>query len=88
MSVSKNQVLRIKLFGLLREAVGNSEVALILDGSNITVDDLKRGLLEGYPNLASLNVSFVVAVNRKVVDDTVEITLSDEVALLPFVSGG
>jgi len=89
MAVDKNQsVLRVKLFGLLREAVGINEVTLILADECITVEGLKRDLLVCYPVLAYLNVPFVVAVNRKVADNTAKITSCDEVALLPFVSGG
>lgn len=84
----KPVILSVKLFGLLREVVGNKEVTLILNGSDITVDGLKRDLFVSYPDLSSLKAQFVVAVNRKIVDDTVKVMPSDEVALLPFVSGG
>jgi len=88
MSVDKKQGLSVKLFGLLREAVGLNEVTFSIAGEYITVEDLKRDLLVCYPVLASVNASFVVAVNRKVANNTTKIALCDEVALLPFVSGG
>ncbi len=89
MSVDKKKaVLRVKLFGLLREAMGINEVTLILDDTYITVEGLKRDLLICYPVLASLTAPFVVAVNRKVADNNTKIAHCDEVALLPFVSGG
>jgi molybdopterin converting factor subunit 1 len=80
--------LRIKLFGLFREATGNKEAALSLDIGYTTVGDLKRRLCESYPDLASLNTPFVVAVNRKVASDAAKVTPDDEVAILPLVSGG
>jgi molybdopterin converting factor small subunit len=89
MTVNKKpDILIIKLFGLLREVVGNKEVTFILNGADITVESLKRGLFVSYPTLSSLKSPFVIAVNRKVVGGTAKITPSDEVALLPLVSGG
>jgi molybdopterin converting factor subunit 1 len=89
-SMEKNSpvTLRIKLFGLFREAAENKEVALSLDGAHTTVGDLKRSLRESYPKLASINDPFIVAVNRKVASDSTTVTLDDEVAILPLVSGG
>ena len=79
---------KIKLFGSLREAAGNKEVALSLDGESITVSDLKRNLNESYPKFASSKANIIVTVNRKVAADSTAIMPSDEIALLPLVSGG
>ncbi len=79
---------KIKLFGSLREAVGNKEVALSFDGGPTTVGDLKRSLHDTYPNFVSISAHLIVTVNRKVANDSTAIMPSDEIALLPLVSGG
>jgi molybdopterin converting factor small subunit len=81
-------VLKVRLFGLFREVVGSKEILLHFNDVDVTVSALKRGFFDVCPDLVSLGVLFVVAVNRKVVGDTAKVTPTDEVALLPLVSGG
>jgi molybdopterin converting factor subunit 1 len=79
---------KVKLFGVTRESVGQKEVEVNLNSEPSTVAELKSSLYTAYPALASGASYLVVAVNRKVADDTAKITASDELALLPLVSGG
>jgi molybdopterin converting factor subunit 1 len=79
---------KVKLFGSTREAVGQKEVEVTLDSESSTVADLKSSLYSAYPSLASGASYLVVAVNRKAADDSTKIAASDELALLPLVSGG
>ncbi len=88
MAGEKTSAFRVKLFGLIREAAANKEVHVSIEGDCITVGDLKRQLQVSFPSLASANAGFVVAVNRKVANDTTTVTVSDEIAVLPLVSGG
>ncbi len=79
---------KIKLFGFFREVVGSRELSVILGYGQTTVADLKKSLRDCYPALSSLNMPFIVAVNRKVAADSTSVQPSDEIALLPMISGG
>ena len=79
---------RVKLFGLLREVVGTKEMTLSLNIDRATVADLKRSLQESFPDLTKAKIPFLVAVNRKIAQESTTIMPSDEIAILPLVSGG
>jgi molybdopterin converting factor subunit 1 len=85
---AKRLKVNVKLFGSTREAAGQKEVEVTLSSEPSTVAELKSSLYSAYPALASGASYLVVAVNRKVADDTAKIAASDELALLPLVSGG
>jgi molybdopterin converting factor subunit 1 len=73
---------RIRLFAMLRERAGTSELTLDLpDGARVrdalaAVDDLAGGL------------PLVMAVNREYADEDAVLAPDDELALIPPVSGG
>jgi molybdopterin synthase sulfur carrier subunit len=79
----------ILLFGITKDIVGSS--ALSLPHSNTrkigTVGQLKNYLSKSYPKLNSLT-SLAVAVNNNYASDETVITTTDEIALIPPVSGG
>ncbi|MGH9877354.1 MAG: molybdopterin converting factor subunit 1 [Nitrososphaerales archaeon] len=76
---------KVKLFASSRELVGENEIKISLPDQT-TVGNLRRKIVEMYPALSE--IPFVVAVNHKVSDDSTIISNSDEVAILPPVSGG
>jgi len=76
---------KVKTFGIAREIMGGREV--VLDTAGRTVGELKKELLAAYPQLVDLR-SLFVAVNLKYADDSMVLTESDEIALIPPVSGG
>ncbi|MGH9921662.1 MAG: molybdopterin converting factor subunit 1 [Nitrososphaerales archaeon] len=76
---------KVKLFASSRELVGENEIKISL-ADQTTVGNLRRKIVEMYPALSK--IPFVVAVNHKVSDDSTVISNSDEVAILPPVSGG
>ena len=75
----------IKTFGIAREIMGGREI--VVNTAGTTVGDLRRELLSAYPQLVDLR-SLFIAVNLKYVDDEAQLTESDEIALIPPVSGG
>lgn len=79
---------KVKLFGSTRESVGQTEAEVTLNSEPATVAELKSSLYAAYPALASGASYLVVAVNRKAADDNTKIAATDELALLPLVSGG
>ncbi|HKG42292.1 MAG TPA: MoaD/ThiS family protein [Nitrososphaeraceae archaeon] len=86
----------MKLFASVKEIAGggNSEITLqFTEGEKITFTVLRKRILQTYPRLTQ--IPFVFAINYKIVADesttnsaNTTITSSDEVALLPPISGG
>ena len=75
--------IRVKLFGLLADAAGKSE--LQIENASDT-DSLKKQMLLDYPNLA--NKSFIVAVRKQIIGNNQKLENGDEVAFLPPFAGG
>ncbi len=82
-----NDKIKVKLFAILRERVGESEITVTVP-SGITVNHLNNEILKKYPQLKSFSNKFVTSVNCKVTTGDTVITSRDEIALLPPVSGG
>ena len=74
---------KIKVFGQLAEITGTAEITL---PKSSTTADLKKNILENYPALASF--SFMIAVDKSVLQGDALIPDNAEIALLPPFSGG
>jgi len=81
------QSLSIKLFASLRQAINSDEIKIDVE-NGITVSQLKKIIFETFPSLEKLNIPFIVAINHKYATDSDIIDTTDEVALIPPVSGG
>jgi len=81
------QSLSIKLFASLRQAMNSDEMQIDIDNET-TVLQMKKIIFETFPNLKKSNIPFFVAVNHKYAADSDVISLNDEIALIPPVSGG
>ena len=75
----------IKSFGITKEIIGARESFIELQGS--TVGELRNALKSRYPELLDLK-SLMIAVNSQYAEDDLPIGESDEIALIPPVSGG
>ncbi|MBE2289488.1 MAG: MoaD/ThiS family protein [Chitinophagaceae bacterium] len=73
-------------FGIVKEITGHSPLNLFVP-NDATVCDLRKGLVEKYPELLTLK-SLAIAVNGIYAGDEVVLNPGDEVALIPPVSGG
>ena len=78
--------LTIALFGIAREIVGQSSLALTAPAGQ-SVAGLLAELRTAYPELAGLR-SLAVAVNNEYAAGEVALHERDEIALIPPVSGG
>lgn len=85
--IQDNDKIKVKLFAILRERVGESEITITVP-SGITVNHLNSEILKKYPQLISFSNKFVTSVNYKVTTGDTVITSRDEIALLPPISGG
>lgn len=78
-------MIRIKLFGIARDIIGGS--TLEVDNNIGNVADLLEFLRSEYPAFSKLS-SLLVAVNEEYAEMDKQLTVNDEVALIPPVSGG
>jgi molybdopterin converting factor subunit 1 len=85
--IPDNDKIKIRLFATLREVVGEREITITVP-SGVTVSYLNNEIFRKYPQLKSFSNKFVTSVNYKVTTGDTIITSSDEIALLPPVSGG
>ena len=85
--IPDNDKIKVRLFANLRELVGEREITITVPGS-VTVSYLNNEILNKYPQLKSFSNKVVTSVNCKVTTGDTVITSSDEIALLPPVSGG
>lgn len=76
---------KIKAFGITKEILGKKETVIQADVT--TVEELKNHLFTSYPKLAGLK-SLFVAVNHNYAEGGQTIAETDEIALIPPVSGG
>ncbi len=87
LDIQDNDKIKVKLFAILRERVGESEITITVP-TGVTVNYLNSEILKKYPQLKSFNNKFVTSVNWKVTTGNTIISSKDEIALLPPVSGG
>lgn len=78
-------MITVKLFGITRDIVG--QPILDIQPNIETVADLKTFMMATYPRMKGLN-SLMVAVNSEYAEDEIIIKPTDEIALIPPVSGG
>ena len=72
-------------FGITKDLLGGREASIEINGQ--TVGALRTALNERYPQLLNLR-SLLIAVNNDYADEDVVLSHSDEIALIPPVSGG
>ena len=82
----KGLIMRILLFAHLKNAVGRTELDFPWD--DLDADSLWRKLTEVYPELARFRPAVRLARNSEYAKPGTRFYRSDEVALIPPVSGG
>jgi molybdopterin synthase sulfur carrier subunit len=78
-------MIKVKCFGIAREIV--KDELLEMEGSNLLVSDLRQRLLSDYPEFSSIK-GFMIAVNQEYATDDMVVKSTDEIAIIPPVSGG
>ena len=76
---------KVLAFGITRQLLGGKEAVIEVDGN--TVAALRMALAARFPQLSGLN-SLYIAVNSSYSEEDQILTLEDEIALIPPVSGG
>ncbi len=86
-SKSNQIVVRVLFFGAARDAVGQSEVTLSLDGPARAAAAFEQ-VLATFPELRRFGRSLLFAINEEYASADREVRPGDELALFPPVSGG
>ena len=76
----------VLLFGISRDIVGSKSIQMDFEGE-VCVKDLMDKMKENYPKFKELS-SLLIAVNDKYASDDTVLSGSEEIALIPPVSGG
>lgn len=76
---------KIKAFGVTKDFLGGKETVIEITGE--TVGDLRAALNRRYPQLLGLR-SLYIAVNSDYAEEDRILEATDEIALIPPVSGG
>ena len=80
--------MKVLLFGIAKDIIGASVFEMPVQSKQpATVLELKHVLVGLFPDFGKLS-SFAIAVNSEYADDTVSLSISDEIAIIPPVSGG
>ena len=79
--------LKILLFSILKEKVGQDSLELNVE-SSLTGEQLLDKLSSDYDPIRSYRKVIRLAVNESYVDESVELANGDEIALITPVSGG
>ena len=82
------RTLRIQLFGILREKLKSNNLIIPIYDNSISLNELGKYLKELYPSLYTNEINFVFAVNKVIRNENVNVTSSDEIAIIPPISGG
>lgn len=80
-------IVTVRLFAAARQFAQSAEVKLQL-GSDCTVAEVRRLLLEQHPELKPILELARFAVNAQYATDSTPIAEGDEIACIPPVSGG
>ena len=78
----------ILFFATLRDVVGARQIAIDLDGSNYSIEALRRELTSRYPAATDNLRVALAAINEEFAFDHDRLSDGDEVAFFPPVSGG
>ncbi|PZC50865.1 MAG: molybdopterin synthase catalytic subunit [Chloroflexi bacterium] len=80
-------IVTVKTFAALREIIGSASVAIDVS-SDASVRDVIKAVSERYPGIGIIASQIIIAVNMEYVSFDHPVHESDEVALIPPVSGG
>lgn len=79
--------IKLLLFGITSDLLGTSSLEIEVEESSCSVQELKKLLLEKFPQLKNIN-SYAIAVNEEYSTPETLLKENDVVAIIPPVSGG
>jgi molybdopterin converting factor small subunit len=88
MNFYEESILKIKVFGIIREKLKDNLIIIPLNNGSISLKALRKNINELYPYLATNEINFIFAVNKAICNKNIKVTSSDEIALIHPISGG
>lgn len=88
MNLSEYATLKIRLFGILREKMDNDDLIISIHDTSISLKKLRKYLEELFPSLGLNEINFVFAVNKVICNEDINVKSSDEISIIPPISGG
>jgi molybdopterin converting factor small subunit len=88
MNLSEYATLKIRLFGILREKMDSDDLIISIHDTSISLKKLRKYLEELFPSLGLNEINFVFAVNKVICNEDINVKSSDEIAIIPPISGG
>jgi len=88
MNLTEYTTLKIRLFGILREKMDSDNLIISIHNTSISLKELRKYLEELYPSLCLNEINFVFAVNKVICNEDINVKSSDEIAIIPPISGG
>jgi molybdopterin converting factor small subunit len=88
MNLLEYATLNIRLFGILREKMDSDDLIISIHDTSISLKKLRKYLEELYPSLGLNEINFVFAVNKVICNEDINVKPSDEIAIIPPISGG
>ncbi len=88
MNLLEYATLKIRLFGILREKMDSDDLIISMHDTSISLKKLRKYLEELYPSLGLNEINFVFAVNKVICNEDINVKSSDEIAIIPPISGG
>jgi len=88
MNLLEYATLKIRLFGILREKMDSDDLIISIHDTSISLKKLRKYLEELYPSLGLNEINFVFAVNKVICNEDITVKSSDEIAIIPPISGG
>lgn len=88
MNLLEYATLKIRLFGILREKMDSDDLIISIHDTSISLQKLRKYLEELYPSLGLNEINFVFAVNKVICNEDINVKSSDEIAIIPPISGG
>jgi molybdopterin converting factor small subunit len=88
MNLLEYATLKIRLFGILREKMDSDDLIISIYDTSISLKKLRKYLEELYPSLGLNEINFVFAVNKVICNEDINVKSSDEIAIIPPISGG
>ena len=88
MNLTEYTTLKIRLFGILREKMDSDNLIISIHNTSISLKELRKYLEELSPSPCLNEINFVFAVNKVIRNDYMNVKSSDEIAIIPPISGG
>jgi molybdopterin converting factor small subunit len=88
MNLLEYATLKIRLFGILRGKMDSDDLIISIHDTSISLKKLRKYLEDLYPSLGLNEINFVFAVNKVICNEDINVKSSDEIAIIPPISGG